>query len=891
VPDLICDRPKEQSSYFVYAAWRMISEACTLVLADMLYADGLIKNGVAESGVDPRIYPLFKMIKSIQLPHGEANLSKEEKISFIKKLLEANVCYALLGDDSKWQALLTPPSEHAPSEAASEKLNAYCQHFGKFFIGDNAWTKANYENMQKNGHLIDDWVRLVGKETFRKSAIPLLSDVMGSLAKKGIDCSNYSLVVNAVFESVFEQKIAPQLRHERVMFEEDATIQSKAFRRFLIGQCSLFSGYPRLPNLETLQQDVYRRLASDAPFSNEEQEHYRNQLAKFINGLFGLGLMSLAEAKNAKDCRPVFPPVYISYPAMQKQYGTIAACVQENIINYADNFKQNDARDKRNPYVKVIKGITFIDSIALEDVIDTTKSVDDFLRQKMINAGVLFWDEQQQIVKKPVVAIAAIGGLSVCLSEPLPEGTIRLHMGKTVSDLIAIDDLREAMQETMGMQSAYSYQNPKSKSPLDLFNLTIRHGHHSIAHGAYLGVSILGLSKKAELEFTSQRDLIHGARLTSARAACQDNPCLTAMSEEGAKTSKEALTLIRGVIQSFKKEGAVLDWREERNSIFPLSAAQALGLNGSLRNFQKLVEGMNDNGKEKEYRNILSLLNDSLHALMPTLYKKGNEDKLIAPEEKVANKVMALGLFKAQPVAKLPEKKALLLLGAPSIGKSTQLELIKETFKNVFCVSTGQLLRDLAARVKKGETQFSQAEKEAIPSLAKMEAGLLADDDAVYQLLMAYLSKGGQGHQAYLACDLLILDGVIKQTSNLTAFNRALDRFNQTQENHPFSIKNVIYLQAPQKTLLERQRLRQLNSQREDDALPKYKRRLDNFIAQVDSLIAHYREEGSALLSIIDASNSKDETFALLSQALRLIQNEAPEKCARFKQAGVSCFL
>lgn len=667
VQDLICDMPKEKDSYYVYAAWRMTSEACTLVLADMLYADGLIKSGAPRSGVDSRIYPLFEMVKKVQqIPHPDA-LDKADKISLIKELLMANVHYALLGDESYWRALLTKENEREPSVEALNALKAYTNHFGKFFIGDNAWTKANYESMHSNQRAIFQWINEIGKDTFRQSNIPLLSDVTKALRQKSVSFNEYPSIVDAVFNYVFENKIEPYLTEDALSLDDEALIQSKAFRRFLIGQASIFSRYPSPLNCEHLKADVYNRLKDERAFSKDEQQLYRHKLSQFINGVMGLGLMSMAEAKNAKDCSPVFPPVYISYPKMQEHYGDIASCIRENILNYGNSMTKDSTQALDNPYVKVIKGITFIDVTALEEAIDTTQPVESYLCQKMIKAGVVFWDEEKNIIKTPVVGLSSIGSFSVCLSEDLPEGMIKLRMGKTRLGPISVDDLADGLRETMGMQSAHTYMNPKGKPAKALYDVTVEHGHFSIAHGASLGVTAFGLSKKVELELNAQRDVVHLARLTSARAACQKSPCLVAMTEQGARVSQNLLEASKETVENLSKEGSTLDWLEERNAMYPLSAAQSIGINATCRNFQKLVKDIAGSGKEKEYRNLLALLNDSLHAFLPECYPSTKSYHHHYPSEwqqtknevGLTNNKAAFDLFKTQNPQQSPEFSSL----------------------------------------------------------------------------------------------------------------------------------------------------------------------------------------------------------------------------------------
>lgn len=324
--DLICDAEPTKENFYVYSAWRMTSEAFTMVLADMLYADGLVKSGVPRSCVDSRIYPLFECIKAAQNIPDPAQMSGEAKMAFIRKLLFANVTYALLGDDSEWRTLLTQADGTIKAEHL-KCLEAYTGHFGKFFIGDNAWTRANFDNMQGHREPLKNWIESIGKEQFQKANIPLLSEMSEKVKKQCADTTDYKSVVHSVFDIAFNTKIAPRLASDAIVLEPDETLQSRAFRRFLIGQVSLFSRYPTPLNLDYIKDGILARIKDERPFSNEEQDELRKQLQQYILGIEGLRLMSNDEALNAIDCVTVFPPVYISYARMQEKYSSIANCV------------------------------------------------------------------------------------------------------------------------------------------------------------------------------------------------------------------------------------------------------------------------------------------------------------------------------------------------------------------------------------------------------------------------------------------------------------------------------------------------------------------------------------------------------------------------------------
>lgn len=616
IPDLICDQGTDKKHFNVYSAWRMISEACTLVLADMLYADSLIQNGIARTCVDQRIYPLFEAIKVAQDLSAPENMSNQEQIAFIHQLLFANVRYALLGDDSEWRKLLTDKAGQMLPEHLN-RLNAYTAHFEKFFIGDHAWTRANFDNMNKHTDRLHKWIHSVGKPAFTQSNIPLLSDTCTTLEARKINMNDYKEVVDAVFALIFETRLKPHLQQNQIQFSPDHIIQSRAFRRFLIGQSSLFSRYPVPFNLDHIPQAIFTCIQSDENLTPARQNHFRMLQKQYIHGIEGLRLMSRDEALNAIDCATVFPPVYIAYPAMLEQYGSIVNCVSQCIESY----KKSPVNIPNHHLTRVINGITFIDAIALEQAIGKDIPAKDRLRQKMMRVGVEFWDAEKTIIKKPIAGISTLGSFSVSLEGIIPDGMIKLRMGETTLGPFTPQTLADGLKITMGLQSTHTYMNPNAKHPRDLYENTIHHQHFSITHAATIGIHVFGLSKKAELEFDVQRDKLHLARHTSARHASQDEPCLVAMTERGAQKAKEIRELLLQQLQQFEKHDNVLDWREERNALFPLSATVSLGINGTLRNFMKVIDDLSADGKELEYRNILAIINDSLSGLFPELFK------------------------------------------------------------------------------------------------------------------------------------------------------------------------------------------------------------------------------------------------------------------------------
>jgi len=604
IPDLIYDGNNSTAHKFVYSAWRMISEATTMIIADMFYADSLFKSGVNPDSLDVRIYPLFQ---ALNLPE----ITDENRKNIIVSILKANTAYAVMGDDSLWRALLRPGQE--------EKLEAFKEHFSLFFIGDHSWTHANYENMAKaNGHY-RAWTKMVSREQFKRADVILLSDMVDIIGKRGCDFSNFADVVQHIFNEIIESRVLPSFQKHEKLSEEERT--SNAFFRYMIGQMSFYAKYNELKGILDRGESMMQRLKYNKSFDAASRQEIRDQFKQDIYYCWGKRVITTAMVANISELHPVFPPVYISYA--RPQFKSIAEAQQKlyGKSSSETNILTADIVQDRNHYTRIINGITFIDALALERSIDDSIPVKHRLRQKMINAGVEFWDKEQTIVKKPVIGICSIGGFSVNLDGNLPHGTITLSFGKTRSKPLTPEMLSDGLRETMGMQSFNTYR----KEARELYDTTAMHKHYSMAHGSLFGLYLLGISKKAELEFDVQRDLVHLARETSARATAQDDPTLVAMTAEGAAIALEIKKNISTLLSNFKPLNNTQDWREERNSLFPLSACVSLGINGTLRNFQKILASIDDSGKELEYRNALMLIYNSLYGLFPELFKPARD--------------------------------------------------------------------------------------------------------------------------------------------------------------------------------------------------------------------------------------------------------------------------
>lgn len=251
------------------------------------------------------------------------------------------------------------------------------------------------------------------------------------------------------------------------------------------------------------------------------------------------------------------------------------------------------------------------------------------LQSILESLGVIFFDEVHSFVKTPTVSLAAVGG--ICVSEL---GLIdKVAASAEVSSAHMLPWL-ESMKMTMAIGGMMSYLNSSNLSNDAMYERLNYTRHASVAHLVSMSFVVGGISVAAESELNSQRDLVHLARLTVARTVVQSDPPLVVLYPEYLSTFQE----VRQTISGCRKRAAALqtnvakkDLLEALNLLWPAAKATLLVMTATLRNYQKLVALLQDDGKEEEVKRVLALLNDSLHHMFPELFRPTRESGYVLP--------------------------------------------------------------------------------------------------------------------------------------------------------------------------------------------------------------------------------------------------------------------
>ena len=243
IPDLIFDNNDELSRK-TYIISRMMSEAFTLVLADMIFIDSIKNDFELEYDFSKRkIYPLYQALKKYN-PDIE-----------LKDILYYNVMYCLLGDDSYYKDNISI-SDYSILEDFKEK-------YENFFIEDFKWTNSNFKNFANkkvNYETISKW-SYQNQHYLNKQGLMLVSDLIQKL-----NLDNYLKnkdIVDKIFNYYYEEI--------NILLNTDYTKLSNqykmhcSFKNYLLGQMVIFYRYDFLQPIS----DKYRIKISSILNKNE----------------------------------------------------------------------------------------------------------------------------------------------------------------------------------------------------------------------------------------------------------------------------------------------------------------------------------------------------------------------------------------------------------------------------------------------------------------------------------------------------------------------------------------------------------------------------------------------------------------------------------------------
>ncbi|WP_299461728.1 hypothetical protein [uncultured Microscilla sp.] len=290
LPDLIYSGKDAPLYDKVYVIYRMLSEALTLVIADMCFVHALVQDGVQYDFSKRKIYPLYQAI-----------LKKHPDIS-LNELWAANVQYCLLGDDSHYKYLIA--KEDRPV------LEAFKAKYEAFFVGDFRWTKHNLQSMKNNAGVFTHWYTS-NREIFAQQGLWSIQDFTHQKLGLSLDTplSNVALVHHV--RNVVVQHYCQVMEGDFAWTQAEKL--SNSFKKYMLGQMLIFYKMDFLPYSQFLQKKFNDALLHQS-FDLAFIRRYRQMYDDYLNMLeTDYHLIHKDDVETYKEVYPIFDSFYVFY--------------------------------------------------------------------------------------------------------------------------------------------------------------------------------------------------------------------------------------------------------------------------------------------------------------------------------------------------------------------------------------------------------------------------------------------------------------------------------------------------------------------------------------------------------------------------------------------------
>lgn len=305
IPDLVFTGNNSIFHRRAYIAWRMISEATTMALADMLLIDALSKSDVEYDFNKRRIYPLFC---DLNIDLTDSNT----RIANLKRVIQANYKYCLCGDDSAYVQIL-PQGENTSS------LTEFKKKFGPFFVEDYRWTEHNYENMVTRSEEMARWwsdvepLRTLEHAEQIESIDVFLTQI--EVTHPDAFSGQTGDFIDAVFDLVFERKVRPVLDLHPPPLLDSSERLFKGFTKWITAQLAITSKFHFLPESGQVRKDIisYMQNLSDGSMTITDVTIVRSMFENYLHYLAEKNLLSHDDEVTFAELYPLFDPFYVNY--------------------------------------------------------------------------------------------------------------------------------------------------------------------------------------------------------------------------------------------------------------------------------------------------------------------------------------------------------------------------------------------------------------------------------------------------------------------------------------------------------------------------------------------------------------------------------------------------
>ena len=301
MPDLILNGDDSSSVKETYIIHRMLSEAITIVLADMIFVDELVTSGYEYNWSKRRIYPIYEEFKK-----GGVSLDR------IKELVWANIEFALLGDESALVKL-----------SNKEVVLNYKEKYEKFFIEDYRWTVNNYESMMSSKDALSSWYKECSQMIPSERIVYTYSDLLLSSNE-----DKYSKKVNVIFEEMWSMLIKKM--DYKIDFDVNKA-NKKAFTNYMIGQMFIFFKLEKNENSKIFFKMILDELNTLESVKMADVKRIRQFFNIYLEKLNKRNIITDIEFNNYKEIVPLFETFFVFYERELK-YNSIEEVINKLMI-------------------------------------------------------------------------------------------------------------------------------------------------------------------------------------------------------------------------------------------------------------------------------------------------------------------------------------------------------------------------------------------------------------------------------------------------------------------------------------------------------------------------------------------------------------------------------
>lgn len=322
IPDLIFTGNDWLFFRQTYIVYRMMSEAFTLVLTDMMFVDSMFKNGIEYNYTNRKIYPLFQ---DFNLNLSNNSLFEEN----ILKILHAMTTYCLRGEDQELKTLLRLNKE--------DNLILFKNKYMQFFVEDFKWTENNYNCLISRKEEMKLWWSLV--KPVRIWADLDLETVEEFYSKIK---NNSGDIIEKVFKELY-QRIIKRLQtltteHNVLPFEQRL---AKAFSRYMIGQLCLLVHYKTsLPEANTVIKIILDFLYNNKfSITNNNIVFCRNIFEQVLKLLLQRSVITKDDLATFQEVFPLFEPSFAYYDELDDFYDDLSKVSKNILYKFSNNYE------------------------------------------------------------------------------------------------------------------------------------------------------------------------------------------------------------------------------------------------------------------------------------------------------------------------------------------------------------------------------------------------------------------------------------------------------------------------------------------------------------------------------------------------------------------------